>query len=380
MLLLEHDAKTLLQSRGVSVPQGVLISAGQSIEPGFSGPWVVKAQVPVGGRGKAGGIRIAATAEALLAAIDSIGRLAIRGHQVAELRVEAAVQGGSEAYVGLSVDPGCGQIAVMVSAAGGVDVEDHAEGAMHSAYADPDPTALMAAFNEIIPLLPEGLRAPVREIAELLAPAFVELDATLLEINPLFVLADGGWVAGDVRLVVDENALPRQPEINALLDARPQAYPDATFKRGQGFDLVVVDPMGEIGLVTTGAGLSMKLIDEMVALGARPYNFCDIRSGMMRGDPARLIEAFRIMGAGPNLRCVLVNIFAGITDLGEFAGLLVSALKALPEMRLPIVVRLVGNGEERAEALLRASGLDLVIENDLDKAVAKASALVRGEA
>src|SRR5690606_24953593 len=98
----------------------------------------------------------------------------------------------------------------------------------------------------------------------------------------------GGWTAGDVRMAVDENALARRPELAELLDRRAAAYPDATFKRAQGYDLVVVDPEGEIGLVSTGAGLSMKLIDEMTARGARPYNFCDIRSGMMRGDPSRL--------------------------------------------------------------------------------------------
>ena len=371
MLLLEHDAKAILAARGLPVPEGLLVPCGAAApDLPQPGPWVVKAQVPAGGRGKAGGVRLAHTAEEVVAAAGAICGLRIAGHPVHALRLETAVTDAVEVYLGLAVDPARGRVAVMASATGGVDVETHAADSMATRHALPEPDALAGAMQEVTATLPPTLRDAAATAGLGLARAFLDLDATLLEVNPLFVRKDGGWVLGDVRLALDENALPRQPVLADLLDRRPEAYPDAVFKRAQGYDLVVVDPDGEVGLVSTGAGLSMKLIDEMTNQGLRPYNFCDIRSGMMRGDPARLVEALARMQAGPRLRCVLVSIFAGITDLGEFARLLIAAVKATPDLDLPLVVRLVGNNQAEAERLLRASGLPLEIEPDLDRAVA----------
>lgn len=370
MLLLEHDAKVLLSQWDVPVPDGYLATPDRLELPHGAGPWMIKAQVPAGGRGKAGGIRKASHPGEVADRAREIANLTIHGHQVRELRIEAAKENGREAYIGFSVDPAEGAISVMMSASGGVDVEDAAAQSMLHRHAEADVHALQRAIDQLLPGIPDDLRPPLREAGHLLARAFMEAEATLLEINPLFVFDDGSWICGDARMAVDESALPRQAEIAALLDRRADAYPDAAFKRAHGYDLVVVDPEGEIGLVTTGAGLSMKLIDEMTARGARPYNFCDIRSGQMRGDPARLIEAMRRIRQGPQLRCILVNIFAGITDLTEFAALLIRAVEALPDLDLPLIVRLAGNGEERAEILLRESGLDLVIERDLEAAIA----------
>jgi len=380
MLLLEQDAKDFLAQRGFAVPEGHRWNPDAPALPDGPGPFVMKAQVPVGGRGKAGGIRmVAGPADAEQAARD-IAALTIRGHAVRGLRIEAAVSGAQEVYVGLSVDAARGLVAVMASDAGGVDVEDTADAAMHTVHAAPEPEALADAVAALAARFGDPVAQAVADAGSRMARAFLDLDATLLEINPLFVRPDGTWVAGDARMDLDESALPRQPDLAALLDTRAVDYPDAVFKRAQGYDLVVVDPDGEIGLVTTGAGLSMKLIDEMTAQGLRPYNFCDIRSGMMRGDPARLIEALRRMAEGPRVRCVLVNIFAGITDLGEFAGLLVQAVRALPGLDLPLIVRLVGNNEAKAEEILRASGLPMAIEPDLERAVALSATAGTGAA
>lgn len=371
MLLLEHDGKTLLAARGLPTPAGVMIAPGEAPPaalPG-AGPWIAKSQVATGGRGKAGGVRLCRDRAELETACAEISTLRIKGHDPRGVRIEAAVSGASEAYLGLSLDAGRGQVIVMATDAGGVDVEEAGED-IATLHADLSPQAIGAAVIRLAESLPANLRRPIREAGAICARAFCEMDALLLEINPLFVFPDGRWIAGDVRFVADENALPRQPEIAALVDGKPESYPDAAFKKAHGYDLVVVDPDGEIGLVTTGAGLSMKLIDEMTARGLKPFNFCDIRSGGMRGDCSRLIEALRRIGEGPRMRCVLVNIFAGITDLGEFATLLVEALRASPDMRLPVVVRLAGNGEDRAEVILRESGLPLTIERDLERAVA----------
>jgi succinyl-CoA synthetase beta subunit len=233
------------------------------------------------------------------------------------------------------------------------------------------------ALDDLADTLPEEVRPAIRAAGALAIDAFLELEATLLEINPLFLLPEGTWIAGDVRLAGDENALPRQPWLAELLDRRGAAYPEARLKADHGFDLVVVDPEGEVGLVSTGAGLSMHLIDEMAALDLRAFNFCDIRSGGMHDDPTRLIEAFRRATAGPNVRCVLVSVFAGITELGHFAALLLKALDAMPEMRLPVVLRLVGNGQADAERVLAASGRSLTVEPRLEAALAACHRLCR---
>ncbi len=374
ILLLEHDAKVLLGKRGLTVPRGVLVAAGTMPEPTGDGPWVVKAQVPVGGRGMAGGVRVVQGRAGLEEAANDICALTIKGFPVRELRIEEAVPEAQELYFGLVLDPATAEVVVMASAEGGVEIEAQAETAIHRRRTRPELTSLSEALSEVAGALPANAARAVTEAGAHLIAAWLDLDATLIELNPLFLRADGSWIAGDVRMDVDEGALPRQPGLTALLDDRADAYPEAIFKRDNGFDLVVVDPEGEIGLVTTGAGLSMQLIDEMTARGLKPYNFCDIRSGGMRGDPARLVENIRRVLEGPNLNCILVNIFAGITELGEFAGLLLKALDELGEVPVPLVVRLVGNGQDQADAILRSSGRNLILERDLDRAIALCAA------
>jgi succinyl-CoA synthetase beta subunit len=219
----------------------------------------------------------------------------------------------------------------------------------------------------------------VRAAALRLAPAFLACEATLLEVNPLFVLPEGGWVVGDLKLVVDDDALVRQPSVRALAQAYAETYPETARKLAHGFDYVEIDSGGEIGLITTGAGLSMKLIDELKAQGRRPLNFCDIRSGQFRGDPARLIAVMRWIASRPSVRVVLVNIFAGITDLAEFARLLAAAAAAAPELRVPIIARLIGRNFDEAKRLLLSSGLAVTVEPDLELAVEQTLALLAGK-
>jgi len=153
-------------------------------------------------------------------------------------------------------------------------------------------------------------------------------------------------------------------------------YADACRKLTEGFDYVELDPEGEIGLVTTGAGLSMMLIDELTARGAKPLNFCDIRTGQMRGSPARLIRVLEWITARPSLKAVLVNIFAGITDLGEFAGLLAAAVTASPGLHVPVVARLVGRNAADAKRILAAALPDMLVTEDLAEALARIDAIV----
>jgi succinyl-CoA synthetase beta subunit len=371
ILLLEHDAKILLSRRGLTVPEGDLTDVTAPGIPSFSAPWVVKAQVPAGGRGKAGGIRIVEDKPQLWSAARALSCLTIGGFPVREVRIEQAVQSAAELYIGLVVDAAVGDVVVMASASGGVDVEAAADDAhIVSRRAPLDRTALIDAMAEVASGFTTNIGDAFAEVGAILIDAFLDLDATLVEVNPLFVLPGGDWIAGDLRLDLDLNALDRQPSLADLIDARQAAYADAAFKKAHGYDLVVTDPQGQIGLVATGAGLSMQLLDEMTRRGMEPYNFCDIRSGMMRGDPARLIENLTALKQGENLRCVLVNIFAGITELGEFATLLLQALEAVPDLRIPLIVRLVGNGQDRADEILRAAtNPGLMLERDLDRAL-----------
>lgn len=369
MLMLEHDAKRLLASHGIQVPEGVLVNEAGAAAAQFSLPWVVKAQVPTGGRGKAGGIKVVRSADEMRTVLTRMLGSKLKGHLVREARIEPAVTFRSEAYVSFSVDPESASVRVLLSAAGGIDVEEAGAEHLLSGSAPPAADALAAEVERLAAQLPDDVRHALSDAGRALARAFLDLDLTLLEINPLFILEGGTWIAGDAKVIFDDNAFVRQPALSAMLQERAAAYPDAAFKQENGFDFVVLDAEGEIGLVTTGAGLSMKLVDELIGRGARPFNFCDIRTGQMRGDPARLIHVLQRMAAGPNIRAVLVNIFAGITDLAEFASLLITALKAVPSLDVPVVVRLVGNAEEKAAALLGTSGLPLLIEPDLDRAV-----------
>jgi len=176
--------------------------------------------------------------------------------------------------------------------------------------------------------------------------------------------------------VVDLNAVERQPEIGALIVAQPSIYLDANRKLQEGFDYVELDPGGEIGLVTTGAGLSMMLIDELTAQGMKPLNFCDVRSGQLRGSPQRLIRVLEWITSRPSLRVVLVNIFAGITDLGEFAGLLADAVTASPGLHVPVVARLVGRGAADARRILAEKRPDIAMEEDLQAALDRIKAVL----
>lgn len=375
MLLLEHDAKELVHPLGIPIPPGVFVDSG--LIDGLAldeGAWVVKAQVGVGGRGKAGGIGFAASAAEAVDFIRQHANATIKGHRVAGFRIERKVDFVSEVYLSFMVDAAERGIRVMFSAQGGVDVEAHAQqaDAMLSAVTAPDLASLVAAANTLLRDVPNDLRKPLGDAIEKLARAFLRLDATLLEVNPLFVLADGSWVAGDMKLGVDESALPRQPELEQAIRARPDAYRESNFKLDHDFDYVGIDAHGQVGLLTTGAGLSMMLIDEMLQAGRRPFNFCDVRTGQLRGSPARLIEVLQQFTRGPDIAVVLVNVFAGITDLGEFAQLLLAALDAVPEIKVPVVARLIGNNFQAAKQLIEQSGRRITVEFDLDKALQKA--------
>jgi len=224
--------------------------------------------------------------------------------------------------------------------------------------------AIDTLVGGMAPAKAAALRAAARRVASF----FLEREAVLVEINPLFVRPDGTWLAGDAKIVTDDNALDRQPALRELVQRRADVYREVALKLEHGFDYVVVDADGEIGLLTTGAGLSMMLIDELRAAGLKPYNFLDIRTGGLRGETTRLVKVLQWIGEAPRVRVVLINIFAGITELGEFSKLLVSAIRQAPALKVPVVARLVGNGLPAARAVLAEA--DIALHTDLDAALA----------
>jgi succinyl-CoA synthetase beta subunit len=374
MYLLEHDAKELLARHGVVVPAGCLIGRDDTIHRRAlpPGPWMVKGQIAAGGRGKAGIIRKAATPKELADHSAEILGATVMGRTVEAARVEEQVSGAEETYIGLLLDPAAGGVRVIMSARGGVDIEALPPEAVRSDIAAAEAGALSECVARLAASFGGARAKALGEAGSRLAHAFLGHEALLVEVNPLFVHPDGRWVAGDAKLITDDNALPRQAALARLVATRAAAYPDVARKLEHGFDYVIVDAAGEIGLLTTGAGLSMMLIDELRAAGLKPYNFLDIRTGGLRGDTARLTQVLKWIGEGKNVKVLLVNIFAGITDLGEFARLLLQALRDAPAFKVPVVARLVGNGLTAARESLGAAGIAL--HTDLDEALVEVRA------
>ena len=371
VMLIEADGKALFAEYDIPVPAGVVVTGVMPPLPG-DGPWMVKAQVPVGGRGKAGGIMLCRSgAEVDEAVAGMLGRR-LKGHAVEACLVEQAAA-GQERYLAIMVDAASYGLRVIYSAQGGVEIEQ--SGSVEGRLCGPHPGAVAEALADLIGDEPDAWRDQIAEIGKALASLLLEKELALVEINPLFV-AGSGCVAADAKVVVDLNAVDRQPRIASIIAARPGIYMDACRKIAEGFDYVELDPEGEIGLVTTGAGLSMMLIDELTARGAKPLNFCDIRTGQMRGSPARLVRVLEWITWRSSLKAVLVNIFAGITDLGEFAGLLAATIKASPSLRVPVVARLVGRNAAEARRILGEAQPGMLVTEDLEEALARIDVIV----
>ena len=374
MLLIEADGKALLARHGLPLPRAALVRAGEATRfspDSVPGPWVVKAQVPVGGRGKAGGIVPCRDPAEVAAGLGRLLGARVKGHSVTACLVEQAVSGAAEHYLSLMVDPAGLGVRLAWSRAGGVDVEGAPPPGARTAA--PEEGAVLAAAEELLAEAAPAERTALLRAAGSLARALLADGLVLAEVNPLF-LGPAGALAGDAKVVLDLNLAAGRDDLRGLVLARPDAYPGAVRKLREGFDYVELDPGGEVGLVTTGAGLSMVVVDEMTAAGLRPLNFCDLRTGQLRGDPARLVRVLAWIAGRPSVRAVLVNVFAGVTDLGEFGRLLSDALD-VTGLRLPVVARLVGNGAAAGRAELARRHPGVIVEDDLAAALARVAAL-----
>jgi succinyl-CoA synthetase beta subunit len=295
----------------------------------------------------------------------------VKSYPVRSCLIEQVVS-GSERYISVMVDPASYGFRVIYGIEGGIEIEssDSAKGLL----CPPHPTAVGDALAELLQGEPTESRDAVVQVGRQLASLVVDRELALAEINPLFV-SGNRCIAGDAKLVIDLNAIDRQPDLAALIRNRGDVYVDANRKLSEGFDYVELDPQGEVGLITTGAGLSMMLVDEMIQRGMKPLNFCDIRTGQMRGSPARLMRVLEWINSGPSLKAILVNIFAGITDLSEFATLLSKALDGTPSLKVPVVARLVGRNAEAADRILHETRPDVFVTDNLNAALAKIEAV-----
>ena len=356
MNLLEQQAKALLAAAGVEVPRGKLAAtaAEASCHAAELGPKVaVKAQVPSGGRGKAGGVAVVSGRAAARAAAQRILQTEIRGHPVREVLVEEAVATTKELYVALLLDREGKCVTALLSAHGGMAIEDLA--AAH-------PEAL--ARVQVTPLLgwhdyqarqlcfdaglERRLVVPMSGLLRRLWEVYSAHEAVLVEINPLGVDEAGNLVALDAKITIDDNALYRHPELAGLATANEQ-LPAAT-ARAEGLTYVKLD--GNIGILGNGAGLVMSTLDAVTNAGGQPANFLDLGGG---ATAERMAAALEVVTSNPLVSVVFLNIFGGITRCDEVARGLTEAM-ASTELELPVVVRLDGTNAAEGLAILESGG------------------------
>ena len=373
MNLHEYQARELLRRHGIPVPADAVADTPdqvRAVAQRLGGKVVVKAQVHAGGRGKAGGVKLANTPDEAAAHASRILGMQIKGLTVHKVLVAPAVEIASESYVGIVVDRGSQRPLLMVSAAGGVDIEEVAAATPEQIH--------RVAVDPRYGLLPHqglglGLRlyrnvAQARLAAEIMTKLYAAcyaVGASLAEINPLATTPDGQVLALDAKIVIDDNELDRRPEIAALRDATAEA-PSEVQAREAGLTFVKLD--GTVGCCVNGAGLAMATMDLVKYYGGEPANFLDIGGS---SNPQKVVSALRIITADPSVKAILFNIFGGITRGDDVANGIVQATQQFP-IKVPLVIRLTGTNEAEAIAILTKAGFSAL--TDMDEAVKRAVA------
>jgi succinyl-CoA synthetase beta subunit len=357
MKLLEYQAKEALAALGILVPPGrVARTSAEAAEACRElGPVAVKAQVPVGGRGKAGGIQLVGTPDEAGVAAERIIGMDIKGHIVPLVYCETALDISQEIYLGVTVDRDRRNNILMLSGKGGMEIEQVAEEAPEAiARLHPDPWRGPLSFEISDLALRAGLGSSARQLVPLvrkLWQAIAAYDAITAEINPLVVTGDGRLVAGDAKLETDENADFRHKDLIERYEGLIEQDPYEALAKQHGLAYVSLD--GEIGIIGNGAGLCMGTLDLVQRAGGSAANFCDIGGGAK----AEVVEnALSVILANPRVKGVLMNVFGGITRGDEVARGLIQARQHLG-MKLPLVVRLSGTNEEEGRQLLEDGGI-----------------------
>jgi succinyl-CoA synthetase beta subunit len=376
--LYEYQGKELFKRFGIPVSEGRLATTPEEARAAaeeLGGQVVVKAQVLTGGRGKAGGVKLADSADDAEQKASDILGLDIRGHVVRKLWVEQASEIAKEYYLSVTLDRGAKKPLFMLTKEGGIEIEQVAE-------QNPDALARLHvdALEGFHPYQARRLiygaaiddpeeQKQILRIVEQLYQCFVATDAMLCEINPLIVTPEREVKALDSKFTVDDSALFRHPEIAEMRDLAA-ADPLETFAREKGVTYVKLD--GEVGILGNGAGLSMSTVDVVVVAGGRPANFCDLGGG---GDAQGVVDALEVITRDEQVRSIFFNIFGGITRCDEVARGILAALDQM-SIGLPIVVRLDGtNAEEGRQLLADAAPPNLHVEPTMIEAAQRAVAL-----
>jgi len=374
----EYQAREILKRSGVPMPDAAVAATpdeARTTAARLGGKVVVKAQVHAGGRGKAGGVKLADGADAAKAAASAILGMTIKGLTVHTVLVAPAADIASESYVGIVVDRASQRPVLMVSAAGGIDIEEVAAKTpekIHRLAIDPRygllaHQALGLAFKLYRDLAQARAAA---DIMQKLATTVYAVGASLAEINPLITTPAGAVLALDAKIVIDDNELDRHPEIAALRDPSAEV-PSEVQAREAGLTFIKLD--GNVGCCVNGAGLAMATMDLVKYYGGEPANFLDIGGS---SNPQKVMSALRIITADPNVKAILFNIFGGITRGDDVANGIVEATRQVP-LKVPMVIRLTGTNEKEAVQILTKAGYSAL--TDMDEAVQQAVALARGK-
>ena len=383
----EYQAKELLRSYGVAVPVGnVAFSNSQAavIAEQINGnKWVVKAQIHAGGRGKAGGVKIASSIEEVQKITDEMIGMTLVTHQtgpegrvVKRVLVEQASDIHQEFYLGFVIDRASQRITIVASSEGGVDIEEVAAKTPEKIVTETiDPAVGLVDFQcrkvaAAIGLKDKQLMTQAVKIMKRIYRCFRDKDALQAEINPLAIVGDGQLVCLDAKFNFDVNALYRRPDINELRDL-DEEDPKEVEASGHGLNYIALD--GNIGCIVNGAGLAMATMDAITLHGGMPANFLDVGGG---ASPEKVTNACRIVMQDPNVKALLVNIFAGINRCDWIATGLIQAYNTL-DITLPMIVRLAGTNVEEGRKILNESGLPFVQASNLDDAAEKAVATVK---
>ena len=373
MNLHEYQAREILARHGIPLPGGAVATTpeeARAIAARLGGPVVVKAQVHAGGRGKAGGVKLARDAAEAAAHASRILGMTIKGLTVRQVLVAPAADIASESYVGVIVDRASQRPVLMVSGAGGIDIEEVAARTpdrIHRLAVDPRYGLLPhQALGLALHLYRDvGQARAAADIMQKLYAAVYAVGASLAEINPLATTPDGQVVALDAKVVIDDNELERHPEIAALRDATAEA-PSEVAAREAGLTFIKLE--GSVGCCVNGAGLAMATMDLVKYYGGEPANFLDIGGS---SNPRKVVDALRIITADPTVRAILFNIFGGITRCDDVANGIVEATRQL-RLTVPLVIRLTGTNEELAVRILTEAGFSAL--TDMDEAVKQAVA------
>ncbi len=383
----EYQAKALLQTYGVSVPRGTVAfdaKTAKEIAETLPGPiWVVKAQIHAGGRGKGGGVKIAKSLDDVSKFADQILGMTLvtpqtgpEGKLVKKIYIEEGCNIAHEYYFSLLIDRVTSRLTFLASTEGGVEIEEvahtHPEKIIKASI---DPVEGFQPYHGRKLAFGLGLAGEqakeLSRFAKGLCDAFMGLDASLIEVNPLVLTKEGHILALDAKMGFDDNALYRHPDIEALRDLDEE---DPVERQAAQHELSYIKLDGDIGCMVNGAGLAMATMDIIKYYGGNPANFLDVGGGATR---ERVTEAFKIILSDTNVKGVLVNIFGGIMRCDIIAEGIVAAVKEI-NLSVPVVVRLAGTNVELGKEILSKSGLQIIPQDDFSEAAERIVKEVKG--